>query len=120
MRSRQEVAGAGRERVKTPFSSGSRLYLRPLETEDAPLIAPWLNDPEVRHTLNRQTPISLIDEVKWIEAAGQDEHTLTLAIVHKESDRLIGGTGLREINFLNRHACFGIFLGDNTEWDKGY
>ena len=94
--------------MKNAFLIGSQVYLRPVETEDGPLFAQWLNDAEVRRTLNRQNPISLRIEQEWIESTNKDERTVSLAIVIKENDRLIGGAGLREIDFVNRHAVFGI------------
>jgi UDP-4-amino-4,6-dideoxy-N-acetyl-beta-L-altrosamine N-acetyltransferase len=106
--------------VKNAYLIGSQIYLRPVENEDGTFYAEWLNDPEVRRFLNRQYPISLHLEQKWIEATNSDDHTLSLAIVLKENDRLIGGAGLREIDFANRHAVFGICLGDKKEWDKGH
>jgi RimJ/RimL family protein N-acetyltransferase len=33
---------------------------------------------------------------------------------------LIGATGLEQIDFRNRHAKFGIFIGAKEEWGKGY
>jgi UDP-4-amino-4,6-dideoxy-N-acetyl-beta-L-altrosamine N-acetyltransferase len=106
--------------VKNAFLIGSQIYLRPVETEDAPSFAQWLNDPEVRRTLNRQHPISLRTELNWIETTNNDNQMLSLAIVLKDGDRLIGGAGLREIDLVNRHAVFGICLGNKDEWDKGY
>lgn len=106
--------------MKNAFLIGSSIYLRPVENEDGPLYAQWLNDPEIRRCLNRQIPISLQAEQKWIETTNGDGNTLSLAVVLKEDDRLIGGAGLREIDSTNRHAIFGIVLGDKKEWDKGH
>jgi len=36
------------------------------------------------------------------------------------SSRLIGTTGLHRIDFKNRHAGFGIAIGDKQAWGKGY
>jgi RimJ/RimL family protein N-acetyltransferase len=33
---------------------------------------------------------------------------------------LIGAAGLHEVDFKNRHAAFGLSLGDKEEWGKGY
>jgi RimJ/RimL family protein N-acetyltransferase len=43
-----------------------------------------------------------------------------LAIALRESDKLIGGTGLHDLDWTNRHSGFGIFIGDKEEWGKGY
>lgn len=37
--------------MKNPFLIGTKIYLRPLEREDAPLLVSWVNDAEVTRTL---------------------------------------------------------------------
>lgn len=106
--------------MKNPFLIGTKVYLRPLEREDAPTVAPWFNDPEVRRTLLRQRPISLRAEEEFIARANQTDDDLVLGIVVRETDRLIGGAGLHRIDWRNRHACFGIGIGVRDEWDRGY
>ncbi len=44
----------------------------------------------------------------------------TQAIVVREGDRLIGATGLGKTDVRNRHAMFGIAIGDKGAWGKGY
>ena len=54
--------------VKNPFLIGTKIYLRPLEREDAPLFVPWVNDAEVTRTLEAlYRPINLQTEVEFIE-----------------------------------------------------
>jgi RimJ/RimL family protein N-acetyltransferase len=103
-----------------PFLIGSKVYLRPLERADAPLLVPWMNDHEVTRNLRRYLPLSLREEEAFIEKLGKDEHGFVVGIASRETDRLLGGTGLHQIDFRNRHAQFGIFIGDNAEWGKGY
>jgi ribosomal-protein-alanine N-acetyltransferase len=103
-----------------PFLIGKQIYLRPLEREDAPALAAWINDPEVRRTLNRYQPINLREEEEFITRSAQSEHDLGLGIVLTDGDRLIGAAGLHRMDFKNRHACFGIFIGDKAEWGKGH
>ena len=38
----------------------------------------------------------------------------------KAGDKLVGATGLHRMDFKNRHASFGISIGDKSEWGKGY
>ena len=45
---------------------------------------------------------------------------MALGIVVKSGDKLVGATGLHRMDFKNRHASFGISIGDKTEWCKGY
>jgi [ribosomal protein S5]-alanine N-acetyltransferase len=106
--------------VKNPYLVGSTVYLRPLEREDAPLIVPWFNDREVTRTLHFRRPVNLQFEEEFIAKAYQDEHKLVLGIAVRADDRLIGTAGLHEIDFKNRHASFGLSIGEKSEWGKGY
>src|SRR6266481_204158 len=93
--------------MQNPFLIGTKIYLRPLEKEDAPSLRTWINDPEVRCTLNMYRPMNLRDEEEFIAKATQSEHDLALGIVVKHGDKLIGATGLHRMDFKNRHASFG-------------
>ncbi len=42
--------------MKNPFLIGTKVYLRPLEYEDALLFVPWVNDAEVTRTLEGLRP----------------------------------------------------------------
>jgi RimJ/RimL family protein N-acetyltransferase len=106
--------------VKNPFLIGTKVYLRPLDREDAPVLVTWFNDPEVTRTLRRYLPLALREEQDFIEKLGQNEHNLAVGIALRDSDRLIGGTGFHEMDFRNRHASFGILIGEKAEWGKGY
>jgi RimJ/RimL family protein N-acetyltransferase len=106
--------------MKNPFLIGTHLYLRPLEREDAPLLAPWVNDPEVTRTLLIHRPVSLQAEVAFIDRVSQSEQDVVLGMVLKDGDRLIGAAGLDQVDVKNRHARFGMLIGDKGEWGKGY
>jgi RimJ/RimL family protein N-acetyltransferase len=102
------------------FLIGKKVYLRPLEKADASLMVPWFNDQEVIRTLRRYRPLTLKEEEEWLDKVAQDEGGVVLGIVVRETDRLIGGTGLHQTDFRNRHSTFGIIIGEKTEWGKGY
>jgi RimJ/RimL family protein N-acetyltransferase len=106
--------------MKNPFLIGTKIYLRPLERADAPQCLGWFNHPAITRMLLTYRPINLRAEEEFIDKALQSEHDLALGIALKDADRLIGGTGLHQIDFKNRHAGFGIAIGDKEEWGKGY
>lgn len=106
--------------MKNPFWIGAAVYLRPLERADAPTIVPWLNHPEVTRTLRIYRPLSLQAEEEFIDRNRQDETSVTLGIVVRETDRFIGVVGLTDIDYKNQHASFGIVIGEPDEWGKGY
>src|SRR5262245_28464904 len=108
--------------MKNPFLIGNTIYLRPLEREDAAVIALWFNDPEVSRNLRRYRPMSVHQEIAWLEQnLGEGEtDTLALGIVVKADDRFIGVCGLHQIELRNRQTSFGITIGEKDTWGKGY
>src|SRR5262249_24118667 len=97
-----------------------KIYLRPLEREDAPVLVPWFNDPEVNRTLLQYLPLNLRAEEQFIEKLYQDDRQVVLGIVRRDDDRLIGSTGLHPIRPKERHTGFGIVIGDKESWNQGY
>lgn len=106
--------------MQNPFLIGEKIYLRPLEPEDSKIFLPWVNDPEVINTMQMYTPKNLPIEQEFIAGLYKSDRDIVLGIVIKANDKLIGSTGLHRIDWKNRHALFGILIGDKTEWDKGY
>jgi RimJ/RimL family protein N-acetyltransferase len=102
-----------------PFLVGAHIYLRPLERTDAPLFATWLNDPDVSRFLKLYRPLSLRAEEEFIDRTGQGDDIL-LGIVLRDGDRLIGGTGLHQIDQRCRKTSFGIVIGEKAAWGNGY
>ncbi len=103
-----------------PFLIGSSIYLRPLEPADARTIVPWLNDPEVTRHLRRFQPMTLAAEEEFLRRVSESPTDLVLGIALRADDRLVGVTGLTGVDPRNRHAQFGIFIGDKSEWGKGH
>lgn len=98
--------------------SGERCYLSPIELDDAPKYAAWLNDPEVTEGLVMATAVISLSNEREILARLAKEHAY--AVVDKASDELIGNVGLLNVNHLHRTAEIGIFIGDKRFWGKGY
>jgi RimJ/RimL family protein N-acetyltransferase len=103
-----------------PFLIGERIYLRPLERDDAAAVAGWLNDPEVNRTILHAHPLSVQAEQNWLAKLAESQENIALAIVLQDGDRLLGVTGLHQFDGRNRHASFGITVGVKEEWGKGH
>jgi ribosomal-protein-alanine N-acetyltransferase len=106
--------------LKNPFLIGPRLYLRPLEREDAPRLAGYINDPAVRRTLLAHRPMSVGQEQAWLEMLGKDDHHVVMGIARQSDDELIGATGLHRIDSRTRNAEMGLSLGDRSAWGQGF
>lgn len=103
---------------------GKRIRLRAVEREDVPRFAQWLNDPEVIAGLLIYLPMASWDETRWFENLAQrptEERPLALdASLPDGSWKHIGNVGLHQIEWTNRAAEFGIFIGDKSFWNGGY
>lgn len=104
------------------FLMGERLYLRPIETEDLERCRRWVNDPEVRQFILRQTPLDDVGEQTWHTSRDRKPFPsdITLALVLKKKDRHIGTVGLHNIDWINRNAVTGAVIGEADCRDKGY
>ncbi len=102
---------------------GERIRLRGVEREDLPKFVEWLNDPEVRAHLSIYLPLSMEEEKKWFEGLAQrrpEERPLGIEVRSGKGWKLVGNCGLFGIEWNNRAAEFGIFIGDKSVWGKGY
>lgn len=98
--------------------SGDRIYLSPMQAEDAETYVKWLSDPRVSDGLGSTSRVlSVEDEKEWIK---NNASTNQFAIIRKEDDSLMGNCGLHEINSLRQCAELGLFIGDEENRGKGY
>jgi RimJ/RimL family protein N-acetyltransferase len=102
---------------------GQRIRLRHVEREDLPRFVDWLNDPEVRQGLAMHLPISQVEEEQWFEnmlKRDNDERPLVIEVKGQDGWTMIGNSGFFNIDWRNRCAELGIFIGDKTLWNQGY
>ena len=105
--------------MKNPYVIGAKIYLRPLEKEDAPLFTAWFNDPEVRRSLNQYRPMSLHEEEEFLTKITQSEHDLALGIVVNNLER-IDGLGRRPaLVALTAAVIFGAVHADDLRLAAG-
>ncbi|MCH7812555.1 MAG: GNAT family N-acetyltransferase, partial [Planctomycetes bacterium] len=102
------------------YYDGDRIYLRPVELADEPLLRRWFNDPENWRTLQRFGPINEQREREFIEELYKSPDDLSLGIVVQEGDVLVGVTGLHGLGGPNRSATFGIALGEREYQGRGF
>jgi RimJ/RimL family protein N-acetyltransferase len=68
-------------------------------------------------------PLSMTEEETWFEQmmhSDKEQHPLAIEIRDGDGWRLAGNAGLFHLEWTNRSAEFGIFIGDKSLWDKGY
>ncbi len=99
---------------------GAKVRLRAPEKRDLPLFVRWLNDPEVKRYLTRYWPLSLAEEERWFENLLTRKDSDRVLVIETEEGKPIGNIGLHNIDWKNRKAVLGIFIGEKDYWNKGY
>lgn len=103
---------------------GKKVILRPVKKSDIPLFLQWLNDPEVVQYLARYLPLTEVEEKEWIERVSREQVNGQVIFViedkTKKPTKPIGNCGLRNINWKDRVAEFGIVIGEKDYWSKGF
>lgn len=99
---------------------GDRIYLRLMEEKDISYKVKWINDNEVRKTLDFDYPISEISTKQWLNRVASDNSRKDFIICLKENDKQIGYTGLMNINYKNSKAEMYMGIGEKEYWGKGY
>lgn len=102
--------------------TGELVTLGPIQRDYLPRYVEWLNDWQVRRFLapTLPHPLTMEDEEAWFNRQREDGDARHFAILTLGEGRLIGNCGLHSIDWTNRHAVFGIFIGDKDYWGKGY
>lgn len=97
-----------------------RLYLSPMNIEDAETYCKWLNDFAVTDGLGgSSTVLTIPAEKSYIENV-LEKGKYQFAIVRKEDNTLIGNCGFDKINHLHQTGEVGIFIGEAEDRNKGY
>lgn len=113
--------------MEQAFMIGERLYLRPLELEHNDLVRGWLNDPRVRKTIDRNAPLTRLEEEGFLKQ-GVHPGERRMLIVLREGDRTdaagaasrpIGVIGLHQPDRVHRRVMLGLLIGEVEEWGKG-
>jgi RimJ/RimL family protein N-acetyltransferase len=100
---------------------GGRIYLSPINPDDAETYVKWLNDIEVtRWLLTTGSVISLPSEHAWIEENTKKQDNYQFAIILRSENRLLGSIGFNSVNLLSRKATCGLFSGEAQDRNQGY
>ena len=101
---------------------GNNIIIKGLEQNDLKDRHQWLNNPEVTQFFTNlgSIHISETELAKWYEnICNKNLQELHFSIFIGESKH-IGGAQLKSLDWKNRSAELGIFIGEKSEWGKGY
>ena len=102
---------------------GDKIYLSPKGTtdEEIEIFTQWVNDFQVTDYIGVTSGIcTLASEKEYLEKMAKDTENRDFNIVDLATDKIIGTTGLKEFNWINRSASLGIFIGEAEYRSKGY
>ncbi len=102
---------------------GDRIYLSPKDAsnEEIEKFTEWLNDFQVTDYTGRSEQITTLSgEKEYLENSAKNTSDRNFNIIELKNNKLIGTTGLEQINWIRRSAVLGIFIGDKDYRDNGY
>ncbi len=104
-----------------PILRGERVWLRPLEKEDA--LNGSLEDAELAHYAGFTRSFSRMETEQWLQhmAGGDERHRseVRFAICLLGSTEAIGNCGLRGIDRLHGSGELSILISDRNQWSQG-
>jgi diamine N-acetyltransferase len=96
-----------------------QIYLRILEEEDIEKTTRWINSPEISDIMGYLPVKSLAQQKKWFAHLSDDNSRFVFAICRISDSEHIGNVGIGNIDYINRHCMFNIFIVDKNERSKG-
>lgn len=108
--------------MRNPIMVGTRLYLRPLETQDGEVLARGRHDETETFFESGRYPLSQIAYEQWIEElhAQQPPEEIQMAVCLKDGDQMIGMTGISNVDVINRTGETEIYLSSPDHRGQGY
>ncbi len=99
---------------------GEKVILRPMTPADTELVVNWRNQEYVRQNFIYQRPFTVSGHLKWTQTMIDTGQAVQFIIYEKQTNRPIGSTYLRDIDYEFQKAEYGIFIGEKNATGKGY
>ncbi len=92
--------------------SGPATALRAIEASDLDQLLAWRNRPELRRFFREYRELNATQQRAWFDSkVNGDPSTRMFAVVHRDTDTLLGAAGLCYIDWVNRTADFSLYIG---------
>lgn len=102
---------------------GDRIYLSPkgISDEGVEKFTEWMNDFKTTDFIGKSAKIiTLSAEKEWLENIAKNNENIGFDIVVLENNQLIGTISLENVDWINRSAELGIFIGEDNYRSNGY
>ncbi|MBI6873595.1 UDP-4-amino-4,6-dideoxy-N-acetyl-beta-L-altrosamine N-acetyltransferase [Clostridium aciditolerans] len=97
-----------------------KIYLREISFSDTDNIIKWRNSLYVKQNFIYQKDLTREEHESWIKTKVKCGKVKQFIIIEKGNNNPIGSVYLRDIDYNNSKAEFGIFIGEKTALNKGY
>jgi UDP-4-amino-4,6-dideoxy-N-acetyl-beta-L-altrosamine N-acetyltransferase len=98
---------------------GKKVALTDVTPTDLPMMRLWRNRPELRKYFREYRILSEPMQQEWFEHSQKDHKQVNFCI-RAEGNVLIGHCGLYYIDWISRHAEFGLYIGEMWYRNGGY
>lgn len=112
---------ADEQRGPTIMIRGERVGLGPFTRDLVEMDLRWINDFETQRNLtNIPRPRVIEQQVAYHDRVRESSTSVLFAVYTLEHLQPIGSAGLKDIDYRNRSAEFGIMIGEPSARGKGY
>jgi diamine N-acetyltransferase len=91
------------------YFTGPRVRLLPLEAEDVPLVAAWINDERIGAFNGPRVPVSLREQAAWFDRVARDDRKHKLVIADAEGHKA-GLVSLHDLDHRHQNAEVGVYV----------
>jgi len=102
--------------------SGQKVRLTALNKEDLPTYQRWFSNTEFLRLLSSDPamPKTLENETDWYESASKSKDNYNFGIRALDDNRLLGNCSIFDMSHNSHNGIVGIFIGEPSEWGKGF
>ncbi len=102
--------------------TGEKVRLAPINKDDLPIYHKWFSNTEFLRLLTSDVamPKTTENELAWYEEASKSKDEYVFGIRALDDNRLLGNCSIFSISQNSRNAEVGIYIGEPSEWGKGF
>lgn len=96
-----------------------KIFLKSITAEDTENIIRWRNKESVRKNFLDQRPFTVQGHTNWLNNMVNTGKVAQFIIYDKAEHLPVGSAFLRDIDYIDKKAEYGIFIGEDTARGKG-
>lgn len=102
-----------------PILEGESVRLRAITEQDTNNIVRWRNNPLVAKNFIYRSSFTYEGHMHWLETKVKTGNVIQYIIEQKRTGHDVGSVYLRDIDYVNNSAEYGIFIGEDAARGRG-